>query len=293
MVLGLTGGAPYGTHLVPGRVAPVAAPVAAAPAPPDLADVPAEALRGAADGHAAVAVLDLATGTGASHGEDAFVTASIVKADILAALLLRAPQTGLTAAQRTAAELMIERSDNDSASELYRQIGGAAGLDEANAVFGLTGTSAGADGYWGLTSTTAADQLRLLQVVFGPDSPLDADAQAYLQGLMGRISGGQGWGVSAAGPALLKNGWLPRDDTGLWVVNSIGRVTVGQRRLLVAVLSDGSPDLSRGIAVVESLAVAATGFLTAELTAESTAEVTAEVPAGPAAEISGSGPTQQ
>lgn len=160
---------------------------------------------------------------------------------------------------------MIEQSDNDAASELYRQIGGAAGLDEANAVFGLTATTAGADGYWGLTSTTAADQLRLLRVVFGPGSPLDADAQAYLQRLMGRISSGQDWGVSAAGPALLKNGWLPRADSGLWVVNSIGRVTVKQRQLLVAVLSDGSPDLSRGIGTVESLSVAATAFLTAEI----------------------------
>ncbi|MGA4561168.1 hypothetical protein ACPA74_27885, partial [Uniformispora flossi] len=31
------------------------------------------------------------------------------------------------------------------------------------------------------------------------------------------------------------NGWLPRGDTGLWVVNSIGRVTRGGRELLVVV----------------------------------------------------------
>jgi hypothetical protein len=223
----------------------------------------ADALRGTA-GHLSVAVLDTATGATASYGDDVFVTASIVKVDILAALL-RQSDGALTAAQRTAAALMIENSDNDAATELFEAVGGADGLDEANAAFGLTATTAGTDGYWGLTATTAADQLRLLQVVFGTDDTLGAASRSYLQGLMGRIAVDQDWGVSAAddgGDPRLKNGWLPRTESGAWVINSIGRVVHDGRQVLVAVLSDGSATEQDGIDLVESAASAAVDSLT-------------------------------
>ncbi|MFJ5231406.1 serine hydrolase [Kitasatospora sp. NPDC088391] len=223
-------------------------------------DAALAAAVGSLGGHFAVAVTDLGSGAAAQWGADSFVTASIVKVDILAALLLRTGGDGLTDDQKAAAELMIEQSDNDAASALFEAAGGAAGLDAANARFGLTGTVAGTDGYWGLTSTTAADQARLLRVVFTADSPLDADSRAYLGQLMGRVADGQDWGVSAAdqgGAAQLKNGWLPRSASGLWVVNSIGRVAYGGRDLLVAVLSDGSATQQDGIDLVESVAAAA------------------------------------
>ncbi|MFC7511588.1 hypothetical protein ACFQV4_17900 [Streptomyces thermocarboxydus] len=44
----------------------------------------------------------------------------------------------------------------------------------------------------------------------------------------------------------VKNGWLPRDATGLWVVNSTGCVTVGGRVYAVAVLSDGHASMTEG-----------------------------------------------
>ncbi len=53
------------------------------------------------------------------------------------------------------------------------EIGGEAGLEAFNQLIGLTDTDVGSNGYWGLTQTTAADQIRLLQVVFGEDSVLD------------------------------------------------------------------------------------------------------------------------
>ncbi len=225
----------------------------------DAAGAALDAALGALGGHFAVAVTDPGSGASAVRGEDAFVTASIVKVDILAALLLRGDGV-LTAAQKAAAELMIEQSDNAAASTLFEAVGGASGLDAANAVFGLTGTVAGTDGFWGLTETTAADQARLLRVVFTEDSPLGPASRAYLAELMGLVADGQDWGVSAAdqgGAVRLKNGWLPRDGTGLWVVNSIGRIEYGGRSLLVSVLSDGSASEEAGIALVESVASAA------------------------------------
>ncbi|GLW74844.1 hypothetical protein Kpho02_71410 [Kitasatospora phosalacinea] len=223
------------------------------------ADAALAAAVGALDGHFAVTVADPVSGASATWGDDSFVTASIVKVDILAALLLQNDGV-LTGSQRSAAALMIEQSDNAAASTLFDAVGGAAGLDAANAAFGLTATVAGTDGFWGLTETTAADQARLLRVVFTEDSPLGSASRAYLAKLMGLVADGQDWGVSAAdqgGAVELKNGWLSRDSTGLWVVNSIGRVEYGGRSLLVSVLSDGSASEEAGIALVESVASAA------------------------------------
>ncbi|MER6954598.1 serine hydrolase [Streptomyces sp. NPDC000618] len=219
------------------------------------------------DAAVSVAVLDMDSGDSAAYGASAFDTASIVKVDILATLLLQAQQADrrLTAAEKSYATAMIENSDNVSASELWRIIGKAEGLDAANEVFGLTGTEGGDDMLWGLTQTTAADQLRLLQQVFGDDSKLSEASQSYLQGLMRQIAADQHWGVSAAADGsswALKNGWLARSTTALWDVNSIGRVTVDGRDYLVAVLSNGNATQATGISLVESVAQAAVSVFT-------------------------------
>ncbi|MGW2294994.1 serine hydrolase [Streptomyces violaceorubidus] len=223
---------------------------------------------------AAVAVLDPESGEGASYGTGAFETASIVKVDILAALLLRAQDAGRspTAAEKAYATAMIEDSDNDAASALWRAIGTADGLDAANERFGLTGTEGGDGPLWGLTRTTAADQVTLLRQVFVADgSALSPASRAYVRGLMERIAQGQRWGVSAAADAAggaagptwaLKNGWLRRSTTGLWVVNSIGRVERGGHGYLVAVVSRGSGTQAEGISLTEAAARAAVSVFT-------------------------------
>ncbi|MFF7475603.1 serine hydrolase [Streptomyces sp. NPDC008092] len=213
------------------------------------------------------AVLDLDSGDSATYGDSAFDTASIVKVDILATLLLQAQDAGrhLTATEKAYATKMIENSDNTSASQLWDVIGKATGLDAANKRFGLTSTEGGDGALWGLTQTTAADQLTLLQQVFGDDSKLSEASQEYIQGLMKTVESDQRWGVSAAADGSgfeLKNGWLARSTTGLWDVNSIGRVTAGGTDYLVAVLSKGTVSQARGISLVEAAAKAAVGSFT-------------------------------
>ncbi|MGW0557207.1 serine hydrolase [Streptomyces sp. NPDC002926] len=175
---------------------------------------------------------------GRSYGEQrTYPSASIVKVSILAALLQRG--RALTTRERALARAMIVRSDNDAASVLWETIGGAAGLDVAHERLGLTGTRA--ESAWGLTRTTARDQLTLMRAVFG-------GPYACLRSLMEQVVDGQNWGVSAAGGEwALKNGWMPMRDTGLWVVHSVGRA--GGRP--IAVLSDGHPTMEAGIARVE------------------------------------------
>ncbi|MFI6494550.1 serine hydrolase [Streptomyces sp. NPDC050564] len=217
------------------------------------------------------AVFDL-DGTGrepAVHGDDTpYDTASIVKVDILAAALLRAQDTGraLTVQERAQAESMIERSDNTAANALWRRIGLAPGLEAANKRLGLTSTKGGPGAKWGLTRTTASDQIRLLRAVFdtsptshASSTALNKASRTYIRTLMTRIVGEQAWGVSAATGSgwALKNGWLQRNTTGLWDVNSVGQVTASGRHYLVAVLSDGNTSMTNGIALVEREARAA------------------------------------
>ncbi|MEU4095186.1 serine hydrolase [Streptomyces sp. NPDC026673] len=208
-----------------------------------------------------VAVLDTASGARAVYGDGLYDTASIVKVDILAALLLQAQDAGrdLTAQEKAWAEVMIEYSDNAAATALWRAIGRGAGLDAANRRLGLTSTTPGSGLLWGLTRTTAADQLTLLQRVFGTDGALDAASRGYVRRLMGRVSAAQAWGVPTAadGSYEVKNGWLQRSTTGLWDINSIGRIRAGGRTYLVAVVSRGSTTQAAGITLVERAARAA------------------------------------
>ncbi|WP_042424138.1 serine hydrolase [Streptacidiphilus anmyonensis] len=219
-----------------------------------------------AAGSAAVAVADLSTGATLSRGDTGhlFDTASIVKADILAALLVEHQDAGttLTADQRELATRMIEQSDNDAATSLLAEVGGPEELDEINARFGLHHTTVGTGGYWGLTTTTAVDQLTLLQQIFGTrPSKLSTASRNYVRSLMGEVEADQNWGVSAAAGSgdgyALKNGWLSRSATGLWVINSIGEVDRDGHTYLVAVLSDGNPTMDDGISLVEHIAEAA------------------------------------
>ncbi|MFB7494845.1 serine hydrolase [Streptomyces sp. NPDC056161] len=214
------------------------------------------------------AVLDLDSGASARYGDAAFDTASIVKVDILATLLLQAQDAGrqLTTTEQAYASKMIENSDNDAASALWQSIGGKDGLDAANKRFGLTGTTGGDGPLWGLTQTTAADQLALLQQVFGDGSQLSEASRDYVRELMETVETDQRWGVSAvadgSATTALKNGWLARSTTGLWDVNSIGRVTVDGTAYLVAVLSKGTVSQARGIDLVEAAARAAVSAFT-------------------------------
>src|SRR5207237_6857219 len=112
---------------------------------------------------------------------------------------------------------------------LWTEIGGASGLAQANRVFGLTRTTPNRAGYWGLTTTTAADQVRLLGVLADPAGPLSAGSRGYALGLLARVRAGQRWGVprAAAGPTAVyvKDGWLASvGDRGRWIVYSVGRI---------------------------------------------------------------------
>jgi Beta-lactamase enzyme family len=220
--------------------------------------------------YAAVGVLDRVTGATVVYNETiSFQTASIVKADILASLLWKLQNSGghLSDSQKSLATLMITHSDNDAASDLYEQLGEAAGLNAANKAFGLTSTTPGPGSTWGKAHTTIKDQLTLLKVLTSDDSPLSAASRAYELDLMSRVASDQKWGVpAAAGPGAtgvyVKNGWdTLAADGGLWEINSIGRVVEPGHDWLVVVLSSHNSSMSVGQQLVEKAAKTAVSGL--------------------------------
>jgi hypothetical protein len=223
-------------------------------------------------GSLAVGIADPATGASATyHGGQPFDTASIVKVDILAVLLLQHQQLGtaLSPGERDLAAAMIDDSDNRAATALWDAVEGAPGMLAGNAVLGLHATMPDTDGTWGLTTTTVADQLRLLADLTSPRSPLSAPARSYELSLMRAVEPGQAWGVTAAASArtrpAVKNGWLPAGPDGTWVINSIGVVSHAGRALLIAVLSAGQPSQPAGIRLVQAAATAAAAAITGRL----------------------------
>jgi beta-lactamase class A len=220
-------------------------------------------------GRLAVGITDLSTGVTATyHSHQAFHTASIVKADILATLLLQLQRqhAGLSLDEQDLATAMIEESDNGAAAALWNIIGATPGLAAGDQVLRLRHTVPGVDGYWGLTSTTVTDQLRLLSDLTSRHGPLTGASRRYELGLMRSVEPGQNWGVPAAAgrrtqPAV-KNGWMPDGPLGLWDINSIGAISHHGQRLLIAVLSSEQPAEQGGIDQVQAAAMAAAAALT-------------------------------
>jgi beta-lactamase class A len=217
-------------------------------------------------GRLSISIKDLTTGFSHTYNPRLrTATASIVKVDILVALLIQAQSAHrkVTAAEKSLAANMIKNSDNAAATALWNRIGGSAGLRRANRKLRLKSTVAGPSGYWGSTTTSAKDQIRILTALTTSRSPLTKKHRRYVLGLMSNVRAGQDWGVGAAGgDVALKNGWLPRVvDGGGWTINSIGRARTRGHDYLIAVISDRHPSMSAGVTTVEQVVTRVTGLI--------------------------------
>jgi len=217
------------------------------------------------DGTVAAAIYDVSTGQTWTLGTGSpQATGSLVKVDILQALLARRP-SGLPAADRARARSMIENNDNAPATTLWNQAGRAAGLRSYNASVGLVQTTPSAclvcAGFawpgWGLTTTTPADQLLLLRALINGPLLSPAD-RGYALSLMENVESDQRWGVSAGVPpgvrVALKSAWVPLTpaDTD-WQINSEGWISGDGRDYLVAILTTGNPDERYGIDTINTV----------------------------------------
>src|SRR2546429_88411 len=97
---------------------------------------------------------------------------------------------------------------------------------------------------WGLTKTTALDQVRLVARFAYPSSILSDASRQYGLSLMEHVEAGQRWGVTGGVPpdavVALKNGWLPLGSSG-WQIDSIRWIAGHGRNYVLAVLAPGHP----------------------------------------------------
>ncbi|MFF1480266.1 serine hydrolase [Streptomyces sp. NPDC058301] len=207
----------------------------------------------------AVAVYDRSTGTRCElRATDTFDSASVVKATVLATLLWDATKQhrSLTSRERDLATAMITQSDNDSTTALWKQLG-TGKVSAFLKAAGMTQTTPGSDGYWGLTRITARDQAKLLALLTSRNAVLSDDAREYELGLMSRVVSGQRWGTPAGAPGgttvQLKNGWLSRATHG-WRVHSIGAFTDGGHDYGMAVLTEDNATMNQGIDTIQAVA---------------------------------------
>ena len=174
--------------------------------------------------------------------------------------------TALSAGDQALAEQMIEDSDNDAATSLWDEVGGASSIRSFNTQAGLADTSPSpcvtCAGFpwpgWGLTTTVPSDQLTLLRELVEPNSLLSSAERSYALSLMENVTPGQRWGVSGGVPAqatvALKNGWLPLTSANNdWQINSVGWISGSGRDYLMAVLTTGNPTEQYGIDTIDQL----------------------------------------
>ncbi|MEU8981427.1 serine hydrolase [Streptomyces sp. NPDC048309] len=210
-------------------------------------------------GTVSVAVRDDETGLTCSlASERQYDSASVAKVMIMEGVLRRAQELGrkLTTWELANIRPMITQSDNDSALRLWTDLGHAY-LNRLLTRVGTTGTVLGPNGYWGLTRTTAADQMRFLDVLTNARSFLTSRADGLK--LMSEVRSDQRWGVTSGMPtgltAHIKNGWLPRATHG-WRVHSVGAFTGSARTYHIVVLTHDNPTMAYGVRTIERIAQA-------------------------------------
>jgi hypothetical protein len=185
-------------------------------------------------------------------------TASIVKVDILEALLhqYQLSKAPLGEENSYLASLMIEDSDDDAATSLWNEVGGAAGISKYDDLVGLSATVPNSAGYWGETMTTALDKVDLVKHLVVANTVLDDASRAYELDLMRHVIPLDSWGITV-GPTpsslvAVKNGWVPI-VAGNWQINTIGYVTGDGRSYVLAVLTNDNPSEFIGIQTVDGI----------------------------------------
>ncbi|MEM8708477.1 MAG: S-layer homology domain-containing protein [Actinomycetota bacterium] len=186
-------------------------------------------------------------------------TASVIKAQVLAGVLLQAQNDGraLTETEAGQVELMMHYSHNrPPTSALYVQVGSAAGMEALDVLFGVPGTNHTA--LYGATLSTATDRTILADGLLVDGGPLTEESRALAWDWMAGVSDAQSWGVSASLPDdhefALKNGFYPMSGRG-WRLGTTGAVRDPDGRVYtMTVMTERNATEAAGIGLVERVA---------------------------------------
>ena len=208
-------------------------------------------------GDVGISVSDVTTGcTFGSHDNETFLSASVVKLQIMGAVLLALQDSNAPVSSYLDGLLtdMIQYSDNEAATELVSWLGGLGQLQVVGERFDLVDTDNVWASDWGSTLTTPADQTKLMTELVVRGGPLTAPSRLIARSYLGGVAADQRWGVGAIqGPglhALVKNGWWLNEPGGngiafAWRLNSVGLIEADDGRAWsIAILGNGWNDES-------------------------------------------------
>ena len=185
-------------------------------------------------------------------------TASVIKAQVLGAVLLAAQDGGrhLTSWERSQIAPMIQYSFNPETSALYQHLGGAGGVAATDPRFGATATSHTAT--FGLTRSTAVDRTNVALRLLHGGGDLRRAGRAEAWGYMSHVHPLQQWGITAGVPSgwsvALKNGFYPARGIG-WRVGSSGfvRRDDADHGYAITIMTQGAGDQATGVQLVEDV----------------------------------------
>ncbi len=186
-------------------------------------------------------------------------TASVIKAEILAATLLRSERAGqgaLDLTNRTRAERMMWFSHNSPPTSLLWSLAGQRGMEEFSRAVGATATLH--TPVYGATVTSARDRNAVVLELLHSGSVLSDASRAEAWTLMSSVHPTQQWGVSAGLPSgwtfANKNGFFPSRGAG-WRTGTTGfaRPIDSVNGYAITVMVDGAPTQLAGMQVVETI----------------------------------------
>jgi hypothetical protein len=203
-------------------------------------------------GRVAFAVVDETGRLRGHRTRDRHYSASVIKAMLLVAYLNQRSvrRRPLNARDRELLGPMITRSANRAATRIRDAVGNRALAALARRAGMRDFATAGS---WGSARITAADQARFF---FRIDRYVPARHRGYARSLLRSVVPAQRWGIPPVKPSgfdiFFKGGWRPTASGRL--VHQVALLEHGNRRIAVAVLTDGNPSRRYGIRTIRGLA---------------------------------------
>jgi beta-lactamase class A len=192
------------------------------------------------------------------NADEQVPAASVVKVLIMLTLLeeARADKRPVSEGELALLWPMITESDNDSASQLWEDVGRGQAVASYLRSIGIVGFTPDPQTSWGVCLVSArAMALALSGLLDG--RILDEPSRALAIKLLDSVTAARRWGVSSGTDARdavgLKDGWYPGDEG--WRVNSAGIVRpTDAAPYAIAIVTDGRASWNEGIDTIEGIA---------------------------------------
>src|SRR5581483_7383903 len=195
-------------------------------------------------------------------------TASVIKAQVLGAVLLKAQHhhRGLDARERHDIHPMIRWSfNNPYVPDLYYDVGGVAGMDRFDHRMHAFHTANTLE--YGATVTTSGDRTNISKRMLYGGGPIRARYRRIAWRYMSNVTPTQRWGITAGmrkgWDVALKNGFYPMPGHG-WRAGSTGflRAPRGHKGYAITVMTDQNRTQIAGIRLVQEVVRRAADALT-------------------------------